>query len=156
MDRRCWYVLGLRYISASKTAEEMESAGFECFVPPKITNLLFVHSEKEKIDGFMMYESAGRSLHYMRSLSDGCPIVVPDKDMLNFILVCRESDVPIVMRECPKVKIGDRVRVIDGPLKGVEGNVVRMRKQKRILVAVSSILWVATAYVRPELLEIIT
>lgn len=148
--------MGMRYVSACRTAEVMESAGFECFVPPKIDNLLFVHSEKEKIDGFMMYEVAGKSLRYMRSLSDGCPIVVPDRDMLNFILVCRESEVPIVMSECPKVKLGDRVRVIDGPLKGVEGNVVRMRKQKRILVAVSSVLWVATAYVRPELIEIIT
>ena len=72
-----------------------------------------------------------------------------------FIKVCGSSELPMVFPEAPKVKLGDRVKVVDGPLKGLEGNVVRMRKKKRVLINVGNVVWAATEYIRPEMLEVV-
>lgn len=150
-----WYVLTTRYLRASRVEEEMREEDFECFVPPKITNMLFVHSTRERIDFFLTYKESGQQLTYMRSRQDLQPIVVPDRDMHYFILICKGCDMPIIMQECPVIKLGDRVRVISGPLTGIEGNVVRMRKAKRVLVAIGQLVWVATTYMPPQMLEVI-
>ena len=150
-----WFVLTTRYLRASRVALEMREEGFECFVPPKITNMIFVHSTRQSIDFFLTYRETGQQLTYMRSRRDLQPIVVPDRDMHYFILVCEGCDMPIIMQECPVVKLGDRVRVISGPLAGVEGNVVRMRKSKRVLVAIGELVWVATTYIPTEMLKVI-
>lgn len=150
-----WYVLGMRNQQALRVAAGMAACGFECFVPPKITNLLFVHALRTEIDSYLTYNKLGLHLYYVRSKTDSQPIVVRDKDMTNFMLICKESDVPIIMTEPPTMKLGDSVRVTDGPLRGVEGRIVRIRKQKRILVNVGEHIWAATAYVKPEYLEIL-
>ena len=150
-----WYVLTTRYLRAPRVAAEMREEGFECFVPPKITNMLFVHSTRGRIDFFLTYRETGQQLTYMRSRRDLQPIVVPDRDMQYFILICNGCDIPIIMQECPVIKLGDRVRVISGPLAGVEGNVVRMRKSKRVLVAIGELVWVATTFIPPDMLEVI-
>ena len=150
-----WYVLTMRYMRASVVAEQMKEEGFECFVPPKITNMLFVHSTRSKIDYFLTYRKTGQHLAYMRSRRDFQPLVVPEKDMRYFMMICDGCDAPIIMEECPTVKLGYLVRVISGPLTGVEGNVVRIRKSKRVLISVGDFVWVATGYISPDMLQVI-
>lgn len=145
----------MRYLKASRVAEEMASSSFECFVPPKISNLLFVHTEREALDDFLHFRETGLQLYYLNSRIDRQPIIVPDAEMDCFIKVCGSSELPMVFPEAPKVKLGDRVKVVDGPLKGLEGNVVRMRKQKRVLINVGNVVWAATEYIRPEMLEVV-
>ena len=78
-----------------------------------------------------------------------------DKDMQFFMMICDGCEAPIIMDECPTVKLGDRVRVISGPLTGIEGNVVRIRKSKRVLISVGDFVWVATGYIPPDMLKVI-
>ena len=54
-----------------------------------------------------------------------------------------------------KLREGQMVKVKDGPLKGVIGRVVRIRKSRRILVELPGMLAVASTYVPGEMLEII-
>lgn len=154
-DKQQWFVLGMRYIKALTVAADLQPAGMECFVPPVVTNMLFVHSTKDRIDDYLNHDAMGQRLYYLRNRPDLQPIVVRDKDMESFMLVCKAMQAPIIMTECPKVKLGDKVRVIDGGMKGVEGNVVRIQKQKRVLINVGNILWAATVYLKPEQLEVI-
>ena len=150
-----WYVLTMRYLRATAVALEMSEEGIECFVPPKITNMLFVHSTRSRIDFFRTYRKTGQLLTYMRSRMDSQPLVVPDMDMRYFMMICDGCDAPIIMEERPKVKLGDRVRVISGPLTGIEGNVVRISKSKRVLISVGDFVWVATGYIPPDMLKVI-
>ena len=145
----------MRYKKASRVAEEMTSSGLECFVPPKISNMLFVHTGRESLDDFLHFRETGQQLYYQYSRIDKQPIIVPDAEMDCFIKLCDSSELPMVFPEAPKVKLGDRVKVVDGPLKGLEGNVVRIRKQKRVLINVGNVVWAATEYIRPEMLEIV-
>ena len=59
------------------------------------------------------------------------------------------------MSEAPTLKLGSHVRVKEGPLAGIEGYVVRIRKSRRVLVNVDNVLWAATEFIRPEMLEVL-
>ncbi len=50
---------------------------------------------------------------------------------------------------------GSKVRVKEGQLKGAEGYIKRIRKDRRLLVCIEGVIAVATAYIPPENLEII-
>lgn len=150
-----WYVMSLLYVQTSKLAPVLEGAGFECFVPPVVRNMLFIYSAKETIDSFLRFDSRGARLTYMRSRADGQPLVVKDSAMRDFMAICRVYSCPIVMSEAPILKLGAHVRVKEGPLAGIEGYVVRIRKSRRVLVNVDNVLWAATEFIRPEMLEVV-
>ena len=50
---------------------------------------------------------------------------------------------------------GARVRVTAGTLKGAEGYIKRIKRDRRLLVAIEGFVAVATSYLPPEMLEII-
>ena len=150
-----WFVINLRFLRATKLEPVLKSAAFECFVPPRVTNLIFLRSTKEAIDEFMLTSKYGRRMRYMYSRITFSPIVVQDAEMDIFIRICAVCDLPIVMTERPTVKLGDHVRVKEGPFAGAEGHVVRMRKSKRVLIGVGGVIWAATTYIPPEQLEIL-
>ena len=150
-----WHVLNLRYVRAVSVAPLIEEAGMRTFVPPVVSNLLFVFACESGIRDFIARRSVGEKLGFMRSRETGKPIVVLDADMELFMRVCAALEAPIVMAERPVLKLGDRVRIKEGPLKGVEGNVVRIKKNKRVLINIGNVIWVATGYMRPEQLEVI-
>ena len=154
-EKRQWFVLGMRYVKASTVAAAFRPMGVECFVPPVVTNLLFVHDTRKRIDEYLAYSEMGQKLYLLRDKASWQAIVVRDKDMDIFMTACKAQEAPIIMTESPKVKLGDKVRVTEGDWKGVEGYVVRLKKQKRVLINVSNVLWAATAYIRPEQLEVI-
>ena len=150
-----WYVINLRFLRSSRIAPVLQNDGFQIFVPPKVTNLIFLRSTKEAIDEFMLTSSYGTRMRYMYSRINLCPIVIKDADMDLFIRICSVCDLPIVMTEKPDVKLGDHVRVKEGAFEGAEGYVVRMRKSKRVLIGVGGVIWAATTYIPPEQLEIL-
>lgn len=150
-----WHVLNLRYVRAINVAPGLAEAGMETFAPPVVGNLLFARARESELRNFMTFRAIGEKMHFMRSRQTGRPIVVRDADMDLFMRVCAAFEAPIVMTEPPVLKLGDRVRIKEGPLKGAEGNVVRIKKNKRVLINISDVLWVATGYMAPEQLEVI-
>ena len=85
------------------------------------------------------------------------PAVIPDSQMKMFRMVCESgmdgleffSEESIV-----NFKQGDRVRVtMDGPLNGVEGYIKRIKKDRRLLVAIEGFVAVATSFISPKYLE---
>ncbi|MEA4950572.1 MAG: transcriptional regulator, partial [Petrimonas sp.] len=80
---------------------------------------------------------------------------VPEKQMLHFIAVAGnyEQQVVFLYPDEIKAKIGSRVRVRDGVFKGVEGILVKIRNNKRVVVQIEGLLVVATHYIHPSLLE---
>ncbi|OKZ04438.1 MAG: hypothetical protein BHV78_00735 [Bacteroides sp. CAG:1060_57_27] len=150
-----WYAMSLLYVQAAKVAPALEGAGFECFVPPVVRNIMFIHDSRERIAEFMKFDSRGARLIFMRSRSDGQPIVVRDSAMQDFISICRVYSCPIVMTRRPELKLGAHVRVKEGPLAGIEGHVVRIRKSRCVLVNVDNVLWAATEFINPDMLEVL-
>lgn len=150
-----WHVLNLRYVRAASVSPQLEEEGMRTFVPPVVSNLLFAHDTETRLKDFIARKPVGSKLSLMRSRGTGKPIVVREADMDLFMRICAALEAPIVMTERPELKTGDHVRIKEGPLKGAEGDVVRMKKNKRVLINIGNVLWVATDYLKPEQLEVI-
>lgn len=85
------------------------------------------------------------------------PLSVPYNAMINFIKATSTDSehVRIVTPEQCHYKNGDRVRVIAGDFKGVIGKVARIAGQQRVVVEISRLCLVATAYIPSDFIEII-
>ena len=151
-----WFAIRLKYIKAEKFASLLPTSLGKCFVPPVVTNLVFIYSDYKTLWEYRNFNLNGSHMGFMRNRKTWEPLTVRDRDMEIFMRICRASECPIVLTERPKVKLGDYVRVKDGPFKGAEGYVVRMRKSKRVLVDLGGVLWTATEFVSPDLLEVVT
>ena len=77
--------------------------------------------------------------------------------MINFIKATSTDSehVRIVTAEQCHYKSGDKVRVIAGDFKGVVGKVARIAGQQRIVVEISGLCLVATAYIPTDFIEIV-
>ena len=51
------------------------------------------------------------------------------------------------------LKRGDRVRVIKGPLQGLEGELVRLMGHKRVVIRLEGVVSIATSYIPGSFLE---
>lgn len=98
-----------------------------------------------------------RYAYFMWDRSTQDPIIVSDKAMADFIQVSTlMSDDALYLKDITsKLQEGQRVRVLEGPFKGVEGTILRIKRSRRIVVELSGLLAVATDFVDPRLLEVI-
>lgn len=81
---------------------------------------------------------------------------IPEAQMTSFRLVT-ESGLSgldfFADDEITRYRKGDRVRVTGGPLKGAEGYIRRIKKDRRLLVSIEGVIAVASSYIPTELLE---
>jgi transcription antitermination factor NusG len=83
------------------------------------------------------------------------PVVVPDKEMEVFRIVtsAMQSGLTVLENDPATYQTGDKVRVTDGPFKGAEGYIKRIKKDRKLVVTISGVVAIATTYIPPELLE---
>jgi hypothetical protein len=169
-----WYALRATYSRELKVQAHLQEKGVRTFVPmmwqssparlgiqrklvPAISNLVFVYWTREGIDSYIRSFGDARPVNYYWDRTTNSPLTIPDKDMDNFITVAStlDEDLIYLTEISDKLREGQTVKVKEGPFKGVEGKVVRIRKSRRILVELPGMLAVASTYVAPEELEII-
>jgi transcription antitermination factor NusG len=85
------------------------------------------------------------------------PIIVPDRDMASFIRVSGSKEERIVYLDPAKLnfKKGDKVRVIGGPMTGVEGTFMQIggKHEKRVVIQIENLIAVATAAIPAAMVE---
>lgn len=169
-----WYALRVTYGRELKFQQRLRDAGFETFVPmkrktiekcdrkitlvvPAVSNLCFVNSRKHDLDAFMTSLGESCAARYIWDRATSGPAVVPDKPMQDFMHICNVmSDEVLYINELSsKLKAGQKVRVLEGPFRGVEGVVVRIKRSRRVVVELPGMLAVATTYISPKELEIL-
>ena len=121
---------------------------------PVVSSLLFVRAPQDRLPevdacvkekGFV-YRTADRKTE----------AVIPDKQMAMFQLVCSSGAEGLEFfadEDMTRYKTGDKVRVLEGPLKGAEGYIKRIRKDRRLLVAIEGFIAVASSFIPPQFLE---
>ena len=126
---------------------------------PAVSNLIFVHSTREKITQLKMFKREFEPLRYMmRSSASGYEVlVVPDVQMENFMRVASVTDDSVIYLETSDSlnRVGTRVMITDGPFAGVEGVVRRIRKNKHVVVSIEGVASVAIAYVPGRCLMVV-
>ena len=83
------------------------------------------------------------------------PLTIPFAAMTNFIKATSTDNehVRIVSPEQCHYKSGDMVKVIGGEFEGVTGKVARIAGQQRMVVEVTGLCLVATAYIPSMFIE---
>ena len=171
-----WFPMRVTYNRELKMKECLDNIGVENFLPlryaiidtaegrkrklvPAVSNLIFVHSTREKITQLKMFKREFEPLRYMmRSSASGYEvIVVPDAQMENFIRVASVLDDSVFFLEMTDFlnQVGTRVLITEGPFAGVVGLVRRIQKNKHVVVSIEGVASVAIAYVPVKCLMIV-
>ncbi|MBR3411518.1 MAG: transcriptional regulator [Bacteroidales bacterium] len=151
-----WYAVKVFFNRMSPLREQLILDRVNFFVPDAIKSLLFIQVSDSYLASF---ESSNYSRVWIyRNLLTGKPSAIPDREMELFIFVCTagERGLSYLGEDRPEYHQGDRVRVIEGPLKGAEGYIKRIKKDRRLVVSVRGVVAVATMHIPPEFIETIT
>ena len=166
-----WYVLFAANGKASKISDYFKSTDIEHFFPmcyrerkikdserkrlilqPLLGNLLFVKSSSGFLEPHLKEIKLQLSITsdlYYRDLGNKGLIVVPEKQMLNFIAVTgnKQEKFIYLSNEEGTIKKGTKIRITGGVLEGVEGILMRIRGDRRVVVSIPNLFSVATAFV---------
>ena len=132
---------------------------------PLLPNLLFVYTTREVVNSII--KKNGDETSVLKFYLDKTkplekngkhpPLIIPFTAMKNFIKATSTENehVRIVTSEQCHYKSGDIVKVIDGEFEGVTGKVARIAGQQRVVVEISGLCFVATAYIPTDFIKII-
>ena len=154
-DEMCWFAMRVTYRREMKVKAEMDALGVPVFVPmrrimqpgrrlknafePAIHNLIFIHATEEKVQAL---KKSRPELQYMMRKMNGKmeKIIVPQKQMDDFMKVCTTSQdfIEIVSAEGIRLKPGQEVMVVSGPLQGIRGHFQRVdgHRSRRFIVTI--------------------
>ena len=171
---RQWFAIRVSYGRVLKFSAQLQEAGVEHFIPmcrkksvkdgkavtlivPAISNLCFVHADRAFLDEYLRSMGENRTAHFVWDKSTRKPIVVPDKAMEDFIRISRiMADEALYLSDISaKLRVGQKVRVLSGSFKDIEGVVVRVKRSRRVVVELPGLLAIATTYIKPSELEIL-
>lgn len=177
-EEKNWYVFRASYGRADSASDFLIEAGTYVYVAkryerktvngqaqrklvPLIPNLLFVYATLPEAKHFVKDTPA---LHYLSFYLDhfsidaegkNPPLVIPDNQMANFIKATwsHNEHLKFVNESQCHFKGGEIVRVVEGPFVGVEGRVARVAGQQCVVISITSLGLVSTAYVPTAFIE---
>ena len=118
---------------------------------PAIRNLIFVHASKER--ACVAANDYGVPLWYIRDFETRSMLVVPDKQMEDFMFVM-DLNPDGVCFDIEPLTVGRKVKVIKGELSGVEGEVATESNRTYVVIRITGVL-VASVKVPKSYLKII-
>ena len=123
---------------------------------PAVSNLCFAYASKDQLDDFIRSFGDASPVYYYWDRTSGRALTVPEKAMEDFITVASSLDEDLIYLTeiSEKLREGQTVEVIDGPFKGIKGKIVRIKKNRRVLVELPGFLAVTTNYLSPQSLKI--
>lgn len=167
-----WYPIRVTYSQEMKVKSYFDFCQLANFIPmkysethrnghlklklvPVIHNLIFVNCTKKEIEQIKKESAISSKIRYFIDGETRKPLIVPDKQMEDFIAVSGTPDQQILYLTPQEValKNGDYVRITGGIWKGVEGKLIRIKKNLRVVVEIKGLAAVATASIHPALLE---
>ena len=177
-----WFVLRVTYNRTQKACDIISTANVQSYMPmhyvikkeigkkkrmlqPLLPNLFFVYATRETVNSIIKKKGEETSvlkfyLDKTKPLEDNGkhpPLTIPFTSMTNFIKATSTDSehVRIVSAEQCHYRSGDIVKVIDGEFKGVTGRVARIAGQQRVVVEISGLCLVATAYIPTDFIKFI-
>ena len=169
---KSWYVFRASYGREDKASDFIVEDGQFVYIAKRYTrkivngkrkmvleslipNLLFVYATEEKAEEYIKDTPAISYLTYYYNHFEkneeqkNPPLVIPDKEMENFMTAtCSKNEhLRLVDESQCHYKGGELVKIIDGPFKGVEGKVARVFGQQRIVITLTKVGLISTAYV---------
>ena len=176
-ERHRWYAMSATYGRELKAKEFLEKNSLKCFIPmkhalvghytakkqlglvPAISNLLFVYSQKSRIQELKSRLSYLQYHTRPDGFGHNIPIVVPDKDMQQFITLCEQHIDKLRYLSPQEVDLsqGTPVRIVGGIYDGIEGTFIKLlrHRSKKFIVHIQGIAAVMIADISDGHLQVI-
>lgn len=168
-----WYAIRVTYSREKKLKEYFDAHAIENFLPmyyklvkkkgrmvkelvPVVHNLIFVKSIRSRLDEIKKEVETVTPMRYMIDLSTRKPIIVPESQMRSFIAVAGTLEEQLLYLDDQINNVlekGCRVLVTGGIFSGVEGVVLRIKRDHRVVVSIKGVIAVATTFIPPSLLQ---
>lgn len=162
-----WYAAKVKCQTERKMKAWLDERAIENFIPfrtvwierngkkirrekPIVYGLLFIRTNYQTATALMLESSV--KIVYLRNLENHQLLIVPDKQMQDFMFLLDFSE-SAVQIENTNLKRGDRVRVIKGDFAGIEGELIRIKGHKRVVIRLEGLLSLATTYIPSAYLE---
>ena len=162
-----WYVAKTRSFATMKVKEMLEKHDIEIFLPlrktmserngkkvmvvrPLALNLVFLHTDHKT--ALSLVNDYSIPMSYMIDTMTNGLLVVPDKQMKDFKFLLNFTDEAVQISN-QNLRRGDRVRVVQGEFAGIEGELVRIKGHKRVVVRLEGLFSLATTYIPGAYLE---
>lgn len=170
-----WYVLSANYRNEVKIRDDLRRLGFNCYLPmryelkerrgtkrrllvPAINGMVFVKNIKSAIEEYLVTTKLPAYFRMSGISGQKKPIVVPDRDMENFMRVTQqvEENLTYFQPDEIKLRVGDKIRVHGGIFDGVEGVLMRVpgKRSRQLVVSIPEISAVAVS-LSPEVVELV-
>lgn len=166
-DKLNWYAAYTRVNQEVLIKKKLDALGIENFLPQeeqvretplgrKKIRILLIHGlifiRTDKATSFALLNDHLLSIVYLKDIEGRHSLIVPDKQMQDFMFLLDFSTDGIEILN-KNLKRGDRVRVIKGPLRGLEGELVRLKGHKRVVIRLDGVASIATSYIPSSFLE---
>ena len=144
---RQWLVAYVQSCLEKKTAQRLAAMGIECYLPVQseirqwsdrrrrvvclvIPMMIFVHVTPQERPLPLSLQAVSR---YMVLRGERAPAVIPDEQMDRFRFMLDYSPEAVEMCSAPLAP-GDAVKVIKGPLAGLEGELITVNGKSKVAV----------------------
>ena len=136
---KSWLAAYVRLYHEKKTRDRLTAMGIESFLPVQeeihqwsvvIPMMIFVHVAPAERAEVLTLSSVSR---YMVLRGQSTPAVIPDEQMERFRFMLDYSEEAIEVCSSPLAP-GEQVRVIKGPLAGLEGELVTIDGKSKVAV----------------------
>ena len=144
---RQWLVAYVQSCLEKKTAQRLAAMGIECYLPVQseirqwsdrrkrvdclvIPMMIFVHVTPQERPLPLSLQAVSR---YMVLRGESTPAVIPDDQMDRFRFMLDYSPEAVEMCSAPLAP-GDAVKVIKGPLAGLEGELITVNGKSKVAV----------------------
>ena len=144
---RQWLVAYVQSCLEKKTAQRLAAMGIECYLPVQseirqwsdrrkrvdclvIPMMIFVHVTPQERPLPLSLQAVSR---YMVLRGESTPAVIPDEQMDRFRFMHDYSPEAVEMCSAPLAP-GDAVKVIKGPLAGLEGELITVNGKSKVAV----------------------
>lgn len=171
-DENGWYAIRVTYCRELKLKAYLEERDITCFLPmhyeiqnkagkkikrivPVIHNLIFIYSTRKTLDQIKPRVESIAAMRYIMDGSTNAPIVVSEREMLNFIAISKTMDEQLqyVCSADMNLKTNDTVLITEGIFSGVTGLVIGTKRKCRVIVSIPGLMTVATAHIDQSVLR---
>lgn len=153
--KNCWFVAIVNHNSEKQSSEKLDKMGVTNYLPTQKEIRVWRNGRKSEVDRIVIpstifiycteqrrKEIVGLPFIFrfmtnkagsVNGFSNKPLAIIPDDEIKRLKFMLGQSDIPVEITSKP-FKTGDKVRVIRGNLKGLEGEVLDMREAKSELI----------------------
>ncbi len=155
-----WYVIRVTYGRERKLSEVLKERGVTYFLPTKVVhynrrsdgklrkklvsaipNLIFLFSTRAHIQALKEEMEARIPMRYLMDRATHEPMTIRKRQMEDFIRLASEDD-NLLYLDNPDVVLekGQPVEVTYGPFQGIQGYVLRIRRDRKVVLVLNGLL----------------